>query len=128
MYRRLSNLRLTRLISCSVTTKLIADEASAGWTTYGTAHAAFSLFQGDASAVNNSSANVRQTFQCALVFVTGLLAQAWANWKVCPTSRAAFSLFLLRCAAVMKIPFSKGCEGFALVDLTRLDEYALAIL
>jgi hypothetical protein len=33
-------------MSCSVTIKRLDDEASAGWTTYGTFRAAFSLFQG----------------------------------------------------------------------------------
>ena len=35
-YRRLSNLRLARLMSRSVTTEQLDDEDSAGWTTYGT--------------------------------------------------------------------------------------------
>jgi hypothetical protein len=33
-------------MSCSVTIKRLDDEASAGWTTYDTFRAAFSLFQG----------------------------------------------------------------------------------
>jgi hypothetical protein len=33
-------------MSDSVTTKRLDDEASAGWTTYGTSRAAISLFQG----------------------------------------------------------------------------------
>jgi hypothetical protein len=42
---------MTRLISRSVTTKRLDDEASAGWTTYGTARAAFSFLQSVAVAV-----------------------------------------------------------------------------
>jgi hypothetical protein len=46
MYRRLSNLRLTQLMSRSITNKRPDDEASAGWTTYGTSRAAFSFISG----------------------------------------------------------------------------------
>jgi hypothetical protein len=35
MRRRLSNLRMTRLMSVSNTTKRLDDEDSAGWKTYG---------------------------------------------------------------------------------------------
>jgi hypothetical protein len=37
---------MARLISRSVTAKRLDDEASAGWTTYGTSPAAYLLFQG----------------------------------------------------------------------------------
>src|SRR5215813_9525334 len=42
-------------MSRSVSPKRLDDEASAGWTTYGTSRAAFSLFQGLASDVEDSS-------------------------------------------------------------------------
>jgi len=45
-------------MSRSVTTEQFDDEDSAGWTTYGTSRAAFSLFQGVASHMNDSSENV----------------------------------------------------------------------
>ena len=42
-------------MSRSVSPKRLDDEGSAGWTTYGTSRAAFSLFQGLASDVEDSS-------------------------------------------------------------------------
>jgi len=45
MYRRLSNLRMARLLSCSAAAKLFDVETTRRWTTYGTARRV-SLFHG----------------------------------------------------------------------------------
>src|SRR5215813_5163687 len=76
-YRRLSNLRMARLISRSVTTKQLVDEDSAGWTTYGTSRAAFSLFQGVATPHEGSSENPwERRHPCLLASVSRLLPEA----------------------------------------------------
>jgi hypothetical protein len=55
---------MARFMSRSVSTKRLDDETSAGWTTYGTSRAAFSLFQGavidevsGANVTNSQSVN-----------------------------------------------------------------------
>src|SRR5262249_57134640 len=44
-YRRLSNLRMSCLMSRSVGSKRLGDEAPAGWTTYGTSCVDFHCFR-----------------------------------------------------------------------------------
>jgi hypothetical protein len=51
----------------SVGAKRLGYEASAGWTTYGTSLAAFSLFQGVATQREGSSEKVAQPAEVALL-------------------------------------------------------------
>jgi len=48
-------------MSSSITTKQLDNEASAGWTTYGTGRAVFLLFRGGATRHESSSEKVGQT-------------------------------------------------------------------
>src|SRR5262245_43444846 len=53
-------------MSHSVTTKRLNDEASAGWTTYGTSRAALSLFQGIVKDDMNAPRGIKEWFHMTI--------------------------------------------------------------
>src|SRR5262245_34178246 len=79
MYRRLSKAAGPSYPSRLIATKGFNNQASAGWTTYGTAPAAFSLSQSVATRREGHSEKVAQAGR-------GCAASAWDEWGSSATS------------------------------------------
>jgi hypothetical protein len=89
-------------MSRSVTTMRLDDEASAGWTTYGTSRAAFSLFMGVVRDDVNDSSKSPWTRIASIAACFSPRSLIEATRLEAMRTQGRFSLFLTRQYATLK--------------------------